>query len=167
MGKISAQTALSAPQYDDLLEIVDVHDTSMAATGTNKKITYGNAIYPASSVQALSNSSTITTGSGGVLPVSEAGNVTGIILAAPSGSASTQVTVVNRSAFTVTFAASGTSHVAGGVSNIIPASGACEFTYDPGISLWVAMEPAIAAGGGGASFTDGLAYVFALGRYLT
>lgn len=39
--KISALTQLAATdtQADDLLVIVDVHDTTMAGTGTDKKIT--------------------------------------------------------------------------------------------------------------------------------
>ena len=42
-GKISDLTALAvAPAVGDLLEIVDVSDTTMAATGTNKKITVAN-----------------------------------------------------------------------------------------------------------------------------
>jgi hypothetical protein len=38
-SKISALAALASTQADDVLPIVDVHDTSMAATGTTKKIT--------------------------------------------------------------------------------------------------------------------------------
>lgn len=140
MSKISQYAALVTPATDDLLIAVDVHDTSMAPTGTDKNITVGNLLYPAAGVQALSNSSTITTGYSGVLPVSETGNVTGVILAAPSNLVSTQVIVVNRSAFTITFAASGTSNVAGGTLNVIPALGACTFVYDPGTSLWYPGE---------------------------
>ncbi len=40
--KITDLTALTTPVTGDLLPIVDVSDTSMAATGTDKKITYGN-----------------------------------------------------------------------------------------------------------------------------
>jgi hypothetical protein len=42
MSKISAYTALSSVQADDLLAVVDVHDTTMAASGTTKKITVAN-----------------------------------------------------------------------------------------------------------------------------
>jgi len=42
-SKISNHTELAArPASGDLLEIVDVSDTSMAATGTNKKIQFTN-----------------------------------------------------------------------------------------------------------------------------
>ncbi len=37
-SKISDLSALTSVAVDDLIEIVDVSDTSMAATGTNKKI---------------------------------------------------------------------------------------------------------------------------------
>lgn len=42
-GEISSLTALNAaPADDDIFEVVDVSDTSMAASGTNKKITATN-----------------------------------------------------------------------------------------------------------------------------
>ena len=41
---ISGLTALTAAATGDLLEIVDVSDTTMAATGTNKKITAGQVL---------------------------------------------------------------------------------------------------------------------------
>lgn len=39
MSKISAYAAMTSPRPDDLLIGVDVHDTSMAATGTDKQMT--------------------------------------------------------------------------------------------------------------------------------
>ena len=39
MTKITAYGALASPQPDDVLPVVDVHDTSMASSGTTKKIT--------------------------------------------------------------------------------------------------------------------------------
>jgi len=42
LSKITAYGSLSTPQPDDVLPIVDVHDTTMAPTGTTKKITVGN-----------------------------------------------------------------------------------------------------------------------------
>lgn len=90
--------------------------------------------------QALSNGSTIvngvpSTGSNfAVYPVSSTANVTGVILAAPPNGAGTRITVVNTTAFTVTFAASGTSNVADGVSDVIPALTSRTFTYNG--SLW-------------------------------
>lgn len=41
-SKITALTALTSTQTDDVLPIVDVHDTTMAASGTTKQITVGN-----------------------------------------------------------------------------------------------------------------------------
>lgn len=42
--KISGFAALTTPASGDLLVIVDVSDTSMAASGTNKKITYADLV---------------------------------------------------------------------------------------------------------------------------
>lgn len=44
MTKISALTALTVAKPDDLVAIVDVHDTTMAASGTDKKITVADLI---------------------------------------------------------------------------------------------------------------------------
>lgn len=44
MTKISALASLTAAQADDVLPAVDIHDTSMAATGTTKKITLTNLL---------------------------------------------------------------------------------------------------------------------------
>lgn len=98
------------------------------------------ALIPASTftesgVQVLSNGNTIvTTGNTPLLPVSEASSVTGISLGVPTA-ANSQVTVINRSNFTITFAASG-SNVADGSSDVIPALTARMFTYDGGTTLW-------------------------------
>jgi hypothetical protein len=45
--KISALTALSPAAVDDLLAIVDISDTTMAATGTTKNIQVGDLFSPA------------------------------------------------------------------------------------------------------------------------
>ncbi len=67
--------------------------------------------------------------------VNPAGNITGVILAAGSFG-DDRVTVINESAFTITFAASGTSHVADGVLDIIVANSARTYIWSAGTSLW-------------------------------
>ena len=47
MSKITAYSPLTSPQPDDVLVIVDVHDASMAPTGTDKKITVASLGVPA------------------------------------------------------------------------------------------------------------------------
>ena len=92
----------------------------------------------ADGVQALTTGGTILTSSNGILaaiPVSETGAVSGMILEAPSNPWS-QVTIMNQSAFTITFAAAGTSHVADGVSDVIPSLAARTFVYNSNTSLW-------------------------------
>jgi hypothetical protein len=86
--------------------------------------------------QALSNGTTVTmSASFGAIPVTATGNVTGIILATAVNSGQ-QVTVINRSAFTVTFAAAGTSNVADGTADVIPALAARTFTWDTSTARW-------------------------------
>lgn len=68
-------------------------------------------------------------------PVSTTGNVTGVIVAA--GNQDGQLLyVVNTTAFTITMAASGTSHVADGTSDVIPASTARCYVWSVNASLW-------------------------------
>lgn len=42
MSKITAYNALTSPRYDDVVPVVDIHDTTMASSGTTKKITVAN-----------------------------------------------------------------------------------------------------------------------------
>jgi len=68
------------------------------------------------------------------IAVAPTANVTGIILQA--GFAGQFTTVVNASAFSITMAASGTSHVANGTSCVIAANNAQTFFYNGTTSLW-------------------------------
>ena len=86
-------------------------------------------------VQAIGNNWTLQTEDLGVYRANPAANVTGVIL--PAGVTGGQVVVVlNESAFTITMAASGTSHVADGASDVIPAQTARMFVWDSSTSLW-------------------------------
>jgi hypothetical protein len=90
--------------------------------------------------QTLVNGSTVLwSAGGGTYAVTSAANVTGIIIAAPAqpvdfGGAI--MTVLNSGSFTVTFAASGTSNVADGVADVIPALQAATFIWDTFSGLW-------------------------------
>lgn len=84
---------------------------------------------------AIANGATVSTTAVGASRVAPAANVTGIILEAGSESAQV-VTVVNESAFTVTFAAAGTSNVADGTSSVISANRCALFVWDSSTSRW-------------------------------
>jgi hypothetical protein len=89
-----------------------------------------------SNVQGSSgNNQTFFTGSNGWIRTNPAGAVTGCILQAGSFPSQT-VTVVNTGAGTITFAAAGTSNVADGVADVIPALTARTFIWDTTASLW-------------------------------
>jgi hypothetical protein len=93
----------------------------------------GGAGTTAQSITA--NGQTITTAAQAYCPVTCAAAFTGLILQA--GSYDGQVaTVVNRGTNTLTFAASGTSHVATGTSAAIAATTGSLFTWDHVASLW-------------------------------
>lgn len=95
-------------------------------------------------ITAFSVSGTVTidpTGaaesSGGyaLLPLAPTGNLTGAIMV--KGLMDGQVVkILNTSADTITFAASGTSNVADGTSDVIAATSVAEYTYFNATSLW-------------------------------
>jgi hypothetical protein len=92
--KISALAELTSADTADLLEIVDVGDTTMAATGTNKRITVANlktAVGGSVATDALwdakgdlaagtgaNTASKLTVGSNGTLLVADSGEATGL-----------------------------------------------------------------------------------------
>lgn len=91
------------------------------------------------SAAAIATGGTITTASVGVARVAPTAAVTGVILQAGT-KAGQQVTVVNESAFSVTFAASGTSFVVDGASDVIAATSARAFVWDSGTALWYRLQ---------------------------
>jgi hypothetical protein len=92
------------------------------------------ALSQSAAAVVITNGSTINA-SVGVSRVNPGGNVTGIIM--PAGTHPGQKgTIVNESAFTVTFAAVGTSRVADGTSAIIAANRCMELTWNSATSKW-------------------------------
>ncbi len=94
----------------------------------------GAVILPQSAAsQTLTNNATITTLNLTVIRVNEAGNVTGIIM--QTAAAAQDITVINESNATITFAAS-SSHVADGSTSAIPALCSRKFTWNTVAALW-------------------------------
>lgn len=110
-------------------------DATAGDFGNSSFFKIPSPVLSVASPQALSNGTTITVSGSAALPVTATGNVTGIILHTPPNGWQ-QVTVINQSAFTVTFDVAGTSHVADGVSDVIPALTARTFVYDSNTNLW-------------------------------
>jgi len=109
---------------------------SDAYTTKTLQLTGGTVCYaPSSSTPTLASSGTITTSGVGVAKVTTSGAVTGVILQA--GTTDGQiVTVINTSGNSITMAASGTSHVADGTSDVIAANNARRYTWNATNSLW-------------------------------
>lgn len=93
------------------------------------------ALNQSSSAQAIATSGTVTMSNLGVARVNPAANVTGIKLSA-GNFAGQMFTVINESAFTVTFDIPGNSFVADGASDVIAANTARLFFWDNGVNLW-------------------------------
>jgi hypothetical protein len=92
------------------------------------------------SVGAITTGGTITTRYNAVASVAPAGNVTGIIMSRDFSSNWREITVVNTSAFTLTFDVSGTSFVADGTSDVIAALTAAKYVWNPTASLWYRIK---------------------------
>lgn len=92
-----------------------------------------SAVSPTATV--ITSSGTINTRSYGVVRVAPAAAVTGMILQT-SLTDGQELTVVNESAFLVSFAVSGTSHVADGIAGAIAGLSSVAFVWDAGTSLW-------------------------------
>ncbi len=84
---------------------------------------------------ATATGGTITTAGVGLARVAPTGNITGVILQAGTIPGQT-VTVWNNSAFTITFAAVGTSNVADGVLAVIAANRKMDFTWNSVAGKW-------------------------------
>lgn len=81
------------------------------------------------------NGQTIFTGYYGTRVANNAGSFTGLILQAGSFDGQ-RITIINRGTGSYTFAASGTSHVADGASDVIAASTAATYVWSASTSLW-------------------------------
>jgi hypothetical protein len=123
--RITAYTALTATQADDVLPVVDVHDTSMAASGTTKQITVANLAAAVSgrflcapSQYAPGAQTLLTTTSSTMAAVSSANVNTGAFTAPPSGSVMVAASFIaqtsaNGSALGFGLAQHGTATMAG------------------------------------------------------
>lgn len=83
---------------------------------------------------AIANGSTIVSNLT-VSRVNPAAAVTGVILQ-PGVNPSQEVTVINESAFTVTFAAAATSNVANGTLEVIPATSGRRYLWNRATAKW-------------------------------
>ena len=94
-------------------------------------------LYAGTSTVPVSNGTTITVGRGqGSYVLTSTGNVTGLILSIGGLSAGQTVVLINTTSNTMTFAAAGTSFVAGGTGVSVPVLAALLLVYDANTSLW-------------------------------
>jgi hypothetical protein len=98
-------------------------------------IPFAGAPIQSATAPALATGGTITTAGVNSARVAPTGAVTGVILQAGT-IAGQEVTVVNESAFSITFAVVGTSNVADGVSAVIAANRAMYFKWNSVTAKW-------------------------------
>jgi hypothetical protein len=127
-----ADVALSLQSASGLVYHTDRFGNIYANGGIN---TAAGFYFTASTTAgSLASSGTISGQGLSNIVVAPTANVTGIIMQA--GFAGQFLVVVNASSFSITMAASGTSHVANGTSCVIAANNAQTFFYDSTNSLW-------------------------------
>jgi hypothetical protein len=108
----------------------------------------------AGSAIALSNGSNIgTSATDGTYALTATGAVTGITMGTAGAEPGSFVTLVNTSVYTVTFAASGTSHVADGTADVIAAGQAASYIWDNTTSLWYRLAAPATALAASVSYT--------------
>lgn len=116
-SKISALTELAAaPASGDLLVLVDVSDTTMAASGTDKKITYANltsALVSGATTFATSSAQTFTNGIVGPSWKPAANSVTAMQLQNAAGSSVVNIDTTNTRVGFGTVAPLRRLHIAG------------------------------------------------------
>lgn len=88
---------------------------------------------------SLASSGTINLANLAVVAVAPTSNVSGVIMQAGFGGQFS--VVINASAFSIQFAASGTSNVAAGASEIIQPNSAKTYFFDGTTNLWYGMTP--------------------------
>jgi hypothetical protein len=113
-----------------------IDSAQAAAISDSLGVAGGIALGESSTAESLTNGSTIDSGETlAVARVTTSGAVTGIIMAVGNYPGQTKV-VINESGNSITMAASGTSHVADGVSCVIGALLKKTFVWDTSTSLW-------------------------------
>ena len=127
-----------APVASTLLEFITTGMTAGQANSTAQLMAGDFALRQSATAAALATGGTVAVATLGVSRVSPTAAVTGVILG--NGFFAGQIiTVVNESAFSITFAAAATSHVADGASDVIAALTARAYVWDSGTSLWYAL----------------------------
>lgn len=84
---------------------------------------------------AVASGGYLFTSNGSVIIATPAAAITGVIMY-PGLASGQSVAIVNQSAFTITFAAAGTSNMALGTAVVIPANSNKSYTWDATTSLW-------------------------------
>ena len=88
MSKITQYTAITSVQSDDLLAVVDVHDTSMAPSGTTKKMTVSQLLGGTGTVSSVFGRTGAVTAVSGDYTAAQVGAVATSAVGAASGVAS-------------------------------------------------------------------------------
>lgn len=135
LGKGASATGNTSTAVGTGAQATADHTVVLGTSAEDVVVPGGLVLSASSSPTTLTNGATVTWTGPAMVTVSAAGNITGLIIAVGTVNGQAML-VINESAFTLTFAAAGTSHVADGVSDVIAALTARKFVWDSNTSLW-------------------------------
>lgn len=135
MSKITAYASLASTQPDDVLPIVDVHDTSMAPSGTTKKIAVSALL-----ATVLPTLAEVAVSASGTLAVNKITEVTAtsgaLTMTLPASVASSLIVVERAAASTANVAITGNIRGAGSSTITLQLGSESQMLFGDGTTWW-------------------------------
>jgi hypothetical protein len=104
-SKISALAVLTSAQPDDVIPVVDVHDTTMAPTGTDKQISVASLL--AGALPTLAQASVSASGALALDTITEVTAASALTMTLPAATTGALIVVERASASTANVAVTG------------------------------------------------------------
>lgn len=135
MSKITAYASLASTQPDDVLPVVDVHDTSMAPSGTTKKIAVSALL-----ATVLPTLAEVAVSASGTLAVNKITEVTAtsgaLTMTLPASVASSLIVVERAAASTANVAITGNIRGAGSSTITLQLGSESQMLFGDGTTWW-------------------------------
>jgi hypothetical protein len=134
MSKVSSLAALTSAQPDDVIPIVDVHDPTMAVTGTTKKISVTNLL--AGALPTLAQASASASATLALNTITTVTAATALTMTLPTAATGSLIVVERASASTANVAVTGSIRGVGAQTVTLQLSNESETFFATGGSWW-------------------------------